>query len=71
MRKRRLVADRFVGPAFPREHRVLGFDGLIRAGQRCDPEKLAEKLATEHPVVLELLIPALEYACTVAVRRRR
>ena len=42
VRKRRLVADGFVGPALPREHRVLGFDGLIRAGQRRDPEKLAE-----------------------------
>jgi hypothetical protein len=54
-----LVADRFIGSALAGEDRVLGFDGFLRTGQRCDPEELAEQLTTEHPVVLQLLIPAV------------
>ena len=65
-----LITDRLVGPALPSEYRVLGFDDLVRAGQRCDPEKLAKELATEHPVVFQLLVSAFELRRPTVIRRR-
>ena len=67
--QRRVVADRLVGSALPHENRVLGFDRLIRTGQRRDAEELPEDLAAEHPVIFQLLIPALEYV-RIAVPRQ-
>src|SRR3954453_6809531 len=69
-----VVADRLVGPAFAREHRMLGFDGLVRAHRRRDLDELAEELSTEHAVVFQALIAALELGDALfpgALRRRR
>jgi hypothetical protein len=67
--QRRVVVDRLIGSALPHENRVLGFHRLIRTGQRRDAEELPEDLAAEHPVIFQLLIPALEYV-RIAVSRR-
>src|SRR3954451_12393868 len=55
-----VVADRLVGPAFAREHRMLGFDGLVRTHRRRDLDELAEELSAEHAVVFQALIASLE-----------
>ena len=34
---------------------------VVRVAQRCDPQKLREQLATEHPVVLQFLVTALVF----------
>ena len=56
-----LIAHRFVGPAFPCENRVERFDALVGAAYARRPDQLAKDLAAEQPVVLQLLIGALEY----------
>jgi len=61
-----LVANGFVGPAFACEHRMLGFDGLVRKGQAGDSKELAEELPAENAVVIQLLIAALELGDVVA-----
>ena len=61
-----LVSDGFVGPALAGEHRMLGFDVLVRASCRRDSDELAEQLPAEHAVVLQLLIAALELGHVVA-----
>ena len=61
-----LVSNGFVGPALAREHRVLGFDGLVRTGRRRDSDELAEELPAEHAVVIQPLIAALELGHVVA-----
>jgi hypothetical protein len=43
-----LLANGFVGPAFPGEHHMLGFNGLGRARRRGDSDELAEQLPAEH-----------------------
>ena len=55
-----LIPDGFVSPAFAAEHRMLGFDVLVRAGCRCDSDELGEQLPTEYTVVLQSLIAAFE-----------
>jgi len=60
------VSNGFVGPALTSEHRVLGFDVLVRTGQAGDSEELAEDLPAENAVVIELLIAALELGHVVA-----
>lgn len=57
---RHLITDRIVGAAFFREHRVQRFDGLIGTRCPCGPDELPEKLATEHPVVIQPLAVAFE-----------
>jgi hypothetical protein len=52
--------DRVVGSAFPREHRMKRFDGLVRARQACGADELPQQLAAEQPVVTQLLISAFE-----------
>ncbi|HXB85595.1 hypothetical protein [Mycobacterium sp.] len=58
---RGLVVDRVVGSAFSREDRVQRFDGLVRARQACGADELPKELATEQPVVIQLLVNALEH----------
>jgi hypothetical protein len=53
-----LVANGFVGPAFPGEHHMPGFNGLGQARRRGDSDELAEKLPAEHAVVIQLLRPS-------------
>ena len=68
------VVDRLVGPAFACEHRVLGFDGLVRTDRRRDLDELAEELSAEHAVVFQPLIAALELGDALvpgALRRHR
>ena len=68
------VPDRLIGAAFAREHRVLGFDGLVRTDRRRYLEELAEQLAAEHAMVFQVLIAALELgdvALSGAPRRHR
>ena len=67
----RLVGDRFVGTALAREDRVQGLDGLVGAGQPGRLDELAEQLAAEQPVVLELLVAALEHRDVVGVATAR
>ena len=55
-----LIPDGFVSPAFAAEHRMLGFDVLVRAGCRCDSDELGEQLPTEYTVELQSLIAAFE-----------
>jgi hypothetical protein len=61
-----LVSNGFVGPALASEHRVLGFDVLVRTSCRRDSKELAEELPAEHAVVIELLIATLELGHVVA-----
>lgn len=61
-----LVSNRFVGPALASEHRVLGFDCLVRTSCRRDPKELAEQLSAEDAVVIQLLIAALELCYVIA-----
>ena len=60
------VVDRLVGPAFAREHRVLGFNGLIRTDRRRDLDELAEELSAEHAVVFQALVTAFELGYVLA-----
>jgi hypothetical protein len=57
---RHLVMDRVVGSAFPGEHRMQRFDGLVRARQACGADELPQELAAEQPVVIQLLVSAFE-----------
>ena len=57
----RLVGDRFVGAPLAGENRVQRFDGLVGADQAGGLDELAEQLAAEQPVVLELLVAAFEH----------
>jgi hypothetical protein len=61
-----LVSNGFVGPALASEHRVLGFDVLVRTSCRRDSKELAEELPAEDAVVIQLLIAALELGDVVA-----
>jgi hypothetical protein len=61
-----LVSNGFVGPAFAREHRMLGFDGFVRTGQRGDPDELTQELPAEDAVVIQLLIAGREFGHVVA-----
>jgi len=61
-----LVSNRFVGAAFAREHRVLGFDCLVRTSCRRDSDELAEKLPAEHAVVFQALVTAFELGYVLA-----
>ena len=56
----RLIEDGPVGTSLARENRVHGLDGLLGARETRDLDELTEQLATEQPVVLELLVAALE-----------
>ena len=64
-----LISNGFVGPAFAREHRMLGFDGLARTGRRRDSDELPDELPAQHAVVFEPLIAALELGHVVAEAR--
>ena len=57
----RLVKDRFVGAALAGENRMQRLDGLVGANQARGLDELAEQLATEQPVVLQLLVAAFEH----------
>jgi hypothetical protein len=59
--------DRVVGSAFSREHRMQRFDGLVGASQACRPDELPQQLAAEQPVVIQLLVSALEHHDVVRV----
>ena len=56
----RLVEDGPVGTSLAGENRVQGLDGLVGAHETRGLDELAEQLAAEQPVVLELLVAALE-----------
>lgn len=57
----RLVRDRFVGAALAGENRMQRLDGFIGANQAHGLDELAEQLAPEQPVILQLLVAALEH----------
>jgi hypothetical protein len=56
----RLVRDGFVGASLAGENRVQRLDGLVGANQAGGLDELAEQLAPEQPVVLQLLVAADE-----------
>jgi hypothetical protein len=57
---RHLIPDRVVRAPFFGKHRVQRFDRLVVTSHVCGPDELPEKLAPEHPVVIQLLAVAFE-----------
>ena len=66
----RLIGDRVVGAPLAGEDGMQRLDGFVRADPASRLDELAEQLAAEHAVVLELLVAALEGGdggCSISV----